>query len=185
MNKKKLRIYEEAARLFQEKGYAAASMRDLAARLNLQASSLYSHIRQKQEILVHICLENADHFSREMDRVEKSDAAPAEKVRELLKVHIRTALEDPTSITVFNDEWRNLEEPYLSDFLEKRRLYESRFRQLIQQAMQAREFKPVDAGVALNTLLSSVHWVHYAHRGDKAQTLVNTLPELILFGLYV
>ncbi|MBK6904959.1 MAG: helix-turn-helix transcriptional regulator [Saprospirales bacterium] len=48
---KKQEIFEEAAKLFQEKGYGAASMRDLADRVQLKASSLYSHIRKKEEIL--------------------------------------------------------------------------------------------------------------------------------------
>ena len=50
-NNKKELIYKEAALLFKEKGYQKASMRDLADRVNLKVSSLYSHIGSKEEIL--------------------------------------------------------------------------------------------------------------------------------------
>ncbi|MBK6904960.1 MAG: hypothetical protein IPH04_19665 [Saprospirales bacterium] len=57
---------------------------------------------------------------------------------------MRTALEDPTSITVFSDEWKHLEEPYLSEFLERRRDYEQRFRDIIQQGIRTGEFQSLD-----------------------------------------
>jgi AcrR family transcriptional regulator len=57
-NRKQI-IYREAARLFREKGYNAASMRELAERVQLKASSLYNHIGSKEEILVKICAQYA------------------------------------------------------------------------------------------------------------------------------
>ena len=44
-------ILKAAAQLFHEKGYKAASMRDLAERVGVEAASLYNHIRSKTELL--------------------------------------------------------------------------------------------------------------------------------------
>ncbi|MEO6963181.1 MAG: helix-turn-helix domain-containing protein, partial [Puia sp.] len=38
-------IIEKAARLFLEKGFGAASMRDLAEHVGVEAASLYNHIQ--------------------------------------------------------------------------------------------------------------------------------------------
>lgn len=180
---KKQEIYLEAARLFQEKGYNAASMRDLAERVQLKASSLYSHIRTKGEILQKICFDHANRFSQGMKEVEQMDAAPEAKVRALLSLHIRTALEDPTSITVFSDEWKHLEEPFLSQFIAIRRDYEQRFRRIIQDGMQAGVFRKTDPTIALNTLLYAVRWLHYRQRSDNPQALETGLLGLLLNGL--
>jgi TetR/AcrR family transcriptional regulator, cholesterol catabolism regulator len=59
----KHKIFEEAARLFQENGYLAASMRDLAQRVGLQVSSLYSHIGSKEELLQKICFDSARAYT--------------------------------------------------------------------------------------------------------------------------
>ena len=115
-----------------EKGYNAASMRDLAERVQLKASSLYSHIGSKEEILVKICFDNAHRFTEGMDKVEKMNCNAAEKIESLLKLHIRTAIEETTAVTVFNDEWRHLSEPYLNDFISMRKDYENRFRKIIK-----------------------------------------------------
>ena len=41
---RKEQVIRKAAELFKQKGYAAASMRDLAQLLGIEAASLYSHI---------------------------------------------------------------------------------------------------------------------------------------------
>ena len=51
------RIREAARALFQERGFDAATLRAIAARAGMGASSVYRHVRSKQELLV---LELAD-----------------------------------------------------------------------------------------------------------------------------
>jgi AcrR family transcriptional regulator len=164
---KKQVIYEEAAKLFQEKGYSAASMRDLADRVNLKASSLYSHIRKKEEILQKICFDNAHRFIEGMKEVEALVATPSEKIKALIRLHIHIALEDPTSITVFNDEWRHLEEPFLSRFLNMRKDYEQRFLKIIKEGMEDGELKELNPVTTLFTLITSVRWLHYWHHPER------------------
>src|SRR5205823_2271262 len=48
-------VLETATRLFTERGYDAASIRDLAAALAMRPSSLYHHFPGKQHILFAIC----------------------------------------------------------------------------------------------------------------------------------
>ena len=183
---KKQEIFEQAAILFQEKGYGAASMRDLAERVQLKASSLYSHIRRKEEILEKICSDQALRFIEAMAVVEKLDASAAKKVEALLALHIRTALEDPTSITVFNDEWKHLEEPYLGEFLERRREYEQRFREIIRKGIEAGDFRPIDPNTAVNTLLTSIRWLHYrqySRSPEETGKLEKEVIALLMGGL--
>src|SRR4029077_18685801 len=49
------RILKAAADLFCEKGFYAATTRELATRLNLQQATLYHHVSNKEELLHRIC----------------------------------------------------------------------------------------------------------------------------------
>src|ERR1044072_5157936 len=87
-------IVQAAATLFLEKGYKAASMRDLAELVGVEAASLYNHIRAKTELLHDICFNVANVFWEHMHKVELSDNTPIQKLETLLRFHIRQMVEN-------------------------------------------------------------------------------------------
>jgi AcrR family transcriptional regulator len=185
-NSTKERIFEEAAILFRDKGYLAATMRELAAKVDLQVSSLYSHIGGKEEILHKICFDNARRFLTDLKQVEALPLSPTEKVQQLIAGHIHIATNDVTSITIFNDEWRHLSEPYLSEFLHLRKDYERRFIKIIQEGIVSGEFMEIDATVALFTLLTSLRWLHRwypARKGISVKSLERDIIKIMFQGL--
>jgi TetR/AcrR family transcriptional regulator, cholesterol catabolism regulator len=179
-------IQEAAARLFRDKGYSATSMRDLAEAVSLRASSLYNHISSKEEILRDICFQNAQRFLRAMEEVEGMEASATDKIGKLLRLHIRTATEDLTSVTAFNDEWRHLNEPHLSEFKALRKDYEGRFQLLIEAGIQAGEFQAVAPIIAMHTLFSSVRWLYDWYKPGRkitAEELEQQVCNLLMKGL--
>ncbi len=180
-------VFAAAAQLFREKGYLAASMRELAERVGLeQASSLYNHLKSKEEVLQKICFDCAQEFTDGIQKIEATAATPAEQLRALIRLHITIATQNATSITVFNDEWRHLSEPSLGKFLQLRRDYEQRCKAIIEQGIANGDFRSVDSNVALYTLLTAVRWVHYWYRPDREisiEQLEADMTRLLLGGL--
>ncbi|RMG83106.1 MAG: TetR/AcrR family transcriptional regulator [Bacteroidetes bacterium] len=183
---KKKAIFEKAARLFQEKGYPAASMRDLADEVDLKVSSLYSHIGGKEEILQKICFDNARHFLNGIAEIENRNLSPYEQICALVRLHIRIAMDDPTSVTVFNDEWRHLSEPALTEFLKMRKDYETRFARIIRKGMEEGALKKLDQGVVLQTILSAMRWVYYRKPGKgtpSAEQIERDMLTILMSGI--
>lgn len=188
--RKKDLIYEQAAQLFKEKGYQSASMRDLAERVDLKVSSLYSHIGSKQELLQKICFDNAQLFIDGMDEIEKQEISSVEKIKALIALHVDIAITNPTSVTVFNDEWRHLtnenEDLNLRKFLQLRKNYEQRFQFIITKGIEAGELKEFNSTIALYTILTSVRWLHYWFKTSRtvdAEVLKEQIGTLLLGGL--
>ena len=170
---------EAAARLFRDRGYSATSMRDLAKAVHLQASSLYNHIKSKQEILKEICFHNARHFLAGIEQIVQEETSPSEQLEALILLHLRVATSDATSITSFNDEWRHLEQPELDQFIKLRKRYETHFREIIEKGMAEGTFRQVDPNIVMYTILSSLRWVYDWYRPDRSDSVEQIGQEIV------
>jgi AcrR family transcriptional regulator len=179
-------ILDEAALLFKERGFGNSSMRDLGARVGLDAASMYNHIKSKDEILDSICFRVSDAYIAQLTEVEQMAGTYLEKITELLRRHVRLMTTDGAAVSVANNEWKALTEPRLTEFKQARKRYEKGFAALIEQGIAAGELQPVNVSVALFTLLSAVRWVELWYRPSRslsAAALEADLLTLLLDGL--
>ena len=160
ITKRKEEIQYAAAKLFGEKGFTASSVRDIAQAVGLGAASLYNHMGSKDELLTTICFRCANEFLAGMEKIDSTLQQPEEKVKELIRLQIRIALHDESSLTVFNDEWRHLQEPFLSSFLELRRRYETTYLRIIREGIETWVFIATDPYMLYQLFLSSLRWLH-------------------------
>ena len=179
-------IVKAGASLFREKGFGAASMRDLAERIGIEAASLYNHIKSKNEILESICFNVANHFNTHMEDVEASGQSPIAKLETLLRFHIRQMIGDFEEVLVSDREWKHLEEPYLSNFHNQRRSYRKRFAAIIEDGIRKGELKAIDAPTAILIMLHAVNGIESWHRSTSkisAEDLENNMVMILIEGL--
>lgn len=157
---RKEEIQVAAAKLFGRKGFAASSVRDIAQEVGLGAASLYNHMGSKDELLTTICFRCARSFEEGMKQIDSTLLDPLSKIRELIRLQISIALHDESSLTVFNDEWKHLQEPHLGEFLRLRRTYETSYLRIIRQGMDLGQIKPTDPYLVFQMILSSLRWLH-------------------------
>jgi len=185
-NTRKEEIHIAAARLFGEKGFAASSVRDIANAVGLGAASLYNHMDSKDELLTSICFRCANSFLEGMAKIETECTDPVEKIKELIRLQIRIALYDESSLTVFNDEWRHLQKPYLSSFLDLRRTYETAYLRIINEGIEQGKLQHNDAYIIYQTILSSLRWLHVPH-GKKLKLpedkMIEQISSILIKGI--
>jgi AcrR family transcriptional regulator len=172
-------ILDEAARLFKERGFGSSSMRDLGARVGLDAASMYNHIKSKDEILASICFQVSDTYIAQLTEVEQMAGTYLEKITELLRRHVRLMTTSGAAVSVANNEWKALTEPRLTEFKEARKRYEKGFAALIEQGIAAGELQAVNVSVALFTLLSAVRWVELWYRPGRSLSAAELEADLI------
>lgn len=179
-------ILKAAATLFHEKGYKAASMRDLAERVGVEAASLYNHIRSKTELLHDICFNVANIFWEHINKVELSDATPIEKFETLLRFHIKQMIENFEEVYISDREWRYLADPYLSNFQNQRRNYRKRFAAIIEQGIATGEINKIDASTAVLIVLHAVSGIESWHRSKlkiSGEELEQNMVTILIDGL--
>jgi TetR/AcrR family transcriptional regulator, cholesterol catabolism regulator len=98
-------ILRAAARLFQQQGYDATSMNDVAAALKLSKGGLYHHFQSKDEILYHIMSHAMDITEERVINVARRIENPEERLRTLVRLHIEVVLSaEDREITVMLHE---------------------------------------------------------------------------------
>src|SRR6516165_9041686 len=85
-------ILRTAARLFQQQGYDATSMNDVAAALKLSKGGLYHHFQSKDEILFHIMSHALDITEERVLKAVRGIQDPEERLRALIRLHIEVVL---------------------------------------------------------------------------------------------
>ena len=181
---RKAQIRRHATALFQDRGFAATSMRDLAAALGVEAASLYSHIGSKQELLHEICFRLADAFFAAFDAAEAAAASPGAALRGFIAGHVRVLTTDPAASQVFLAEWRHLAEPALTEFTARRDAYEVRLRALLRRGADAGalQLPADDERFAALWLLSGLNWLPAWYRPDGKLSPAEIAERLILLS---
>ncbi len=184
-NRKDL-IVKAGAALFREKGFGAASMRDLAENLGIEAASLYNHIRSKNEILESVCFNVANRFNLHLDEIESGSLTPIKKIETLLRFHIQQMVDNYEEVMVSDREWKHLDEPYRSNFHTQRRNYRKRLALIIEEGMKKGEIKKIDAPTAVVILLHSVSGIESWHRSTakiSGSELEDNMVLIMIDGL--
>ena len=183
---KKEAITTKASILFKERGYSATSMRHIAEAFGVEAPSLYNHINSKREILQEICFRIANLFTTHINKVETSDLTVMKKLELIIRFHIHMMLQEYDSVYISNHEWKHLPEPYLSNFKNRRKSYQTRLANIIMQGIENKELRKIDPYVAVLTMLSAIggieSWQH-SKKNIDATLLEEDMVNILLGGL--
>ncbi|MEN9571720.1 MAG: hypothetical protein RL172_2951 [Bacteroidota bacterium] len=183
---KKEVILQKAAALFKTKSYTAASMRELADLVGVEAPSLYNHIGAKSELLREICFKIGNEFIEQTDIIKNSPGTVTEKIGAIIRFHIKKMMENFDEVFVANHDWKHLPEPYLADFLTIRRTYEKSLVSLVEAGIANKEIKAINPYVAVLTILSAVRGLEFWQRNKKnipPQVLEDDMVLHLLNGL--
>lgn len=183
---RKEQIEKTATALFRTKGYSATSMRDLANALGIEAASIYSHIKSKEEILQRVCFRMAQEFFEAIDAAEATEGSATDRLKRAIAAHVQVLTQNTEAAAVFLHEWRHLSEPMHSTYLSLRDKYEARFREIIRSGISNGEFTVPDEKFAALTILSGLNWTHTWYKPNGKMTpaeIADNLTEMLLNGL--
>ena len=101
------RIRAAALRLFAEHGYAAVSMRQIAAQVGVQAGALYNYFPDKQSLLFELMRDHMAGLLRDVPEGILSGTAAA-RLEAFVRFHIAYHHEKPDAVFIAYMELRNL-----------------------------------------------------------------------------
>ncbi len=182
----KEQILTEAARLFHEKGYFAATLRDLAKRCGIQAGSVYYHFSSKQELLLQLMEYVLDELTSRVQEAVASSDDPIDQLKRAVTVHIDYHISHLPETYVTDSEIKGLIEDNYSRILRKRKRYESIFIEILRQGIDAGLIRDIDTKLCTYAMLQMFTGVSYWFK-EKGRLSKDEIAEryfdLILSGL--
>ena len=182
-------ILRAAARLFQQQGYDATSMNDVAAALKLSKGGLYHHFQSKDEILFHI-------MNHAMDITEERVIAPArrildpeERLRTLIHLHIDVVLGlRDREVTVMLHENHPLAPPLRRRINARKKDYIHFVEGVIADVQRTRKSKPtVSARAAAFALVGMINWIYQWYKPEgplRGEDMVRQYTEIFFAGAF-
>ena len=171
---KKDLFFKETLRLIHEKGFRATTMRDIAERMNFEVANIYNYIDSKDALLENYVIGITKEFQTYMDNIIDSTFSPKDKLRMVISKHIQFTFEKPYQLALMANEWRNLTEPALSEYVAKRSDYIFKIASILEDGVEKGEFRPMNIEIATNSIVSSLRW-SYNKYVDNSNTSINPI----------
>lgn len=157
---KKEKFFKESLKLIHEKGFKAVTMRDIAQRLDFEPANIYNYIDSKQALLELYLFDISYEFHDSLNNILRSSYSPEDKLKLIISTHILLTARKPYKMALLVNEWRNLKEPKLTEFIEGKKVYENKIRDVIAKGIEEGQFRPMDIEIATYSFLSSLRWIY-------------------------
>jgi AcrR family transcriptional regulator len=181
-------VLDAATKVFSSRGYADASVQDIADELGILKGSLYHYIDSKEDLLFRLMDETHEEVEAilaEVQELESDD--PLYLLQEYFARQAAYMTGSVAKMSIYYHDLDQLSEARHKDLVRKRRVHEKFVIDLIQQAQARGEVdKTLDPQLTVNFLFGSMIWIYrwYKPNGKiKADDVRQGLADFVTRAL--
>ena len=164
------RVRDAALRLFARHGYAAVSMRQIAAEVGIQAGALYNYTPDKQTLLFDLMRGHMEDLLSALD-AEASNGSAMARLETFTRFHIRFHMPRPEQVFISYMELRNLNPENFAVVEGMRRHYEDALEHILRDGEAEGVFVVPDTRVTTMALIAMLTGIsHWYRDGGRLQT---------------
>ena len=152
------RVREAAIRLFTQHGYAAVSMRQIAAEVGVQAGALYLYTPNKQTLLFDLLFSQMDGAVNALNAADLKGPADVQ-LESFVRAHLRYHLGGTSGSFIPYTELRNLTAANYEKVEVMRRVYEAALEEIVAAGTKSGQFAVEDSKLTTLVLISILNGV--------------------------
>jgi TetR/AcrR family fatty acid metabolism transcriptional regulator len=187
-NSKYHRILEAAVKVFARHGFRQSTVAQIAKEAGVADGTIYLYFKNKDDILVHFFSFKAkqvfDCFRAEVGR----GADSAEKLRNLVRVHLGEFQRDPDMAVVYQIETHQSSRLAEEQIREMAKMYQDILAEIVEQGQQEGAIrKDLYVGLVKRFILGAVEetigtWLHSGRSYDLV-SMADPLVDLFMRGI--
>lgn len=182
-----IEVLTAAAKQFAERGYHAATTKAIADELGVRQASLYYYIESKDAALEQICQVAIDGYVRFSVQLRDSPAPTAERLRDLVLLHLQTLDERPDFFRVFLEQRQHLSDAARHAVGKQVRAYEQNVEAIFRQGVERGELRadldPLHATLALLGMCNAVPSWWGVRSAAPVEQLATQFAALLVRGV--
>ena len=148
------KLRNAALELFARSGYAAVSMRAIAAETGVQAGAIYNHFPTKQDLLNELLQVHMETLLSSWEDTAEEGLAPPQALEQFVRFHIRYHLDRSREVFISYMELRSLETENFSIIERLRRKYERVPRAILERGVADGSFDIIDPQVSTMAIIA-------------------------------
>jgi len=144
------RILAAATEVIGRKGFANATIREIADEAGMHVPTLYQYVVSKDELLELVYKHEQASLKRDLDVVSRKGGSATEKLAEMLSVALSVSDQRRRQIGILNRELKNLKPDARARMLTEYRSLVRRYETEVAAGIQSGEFRRIDPLIAAN-----------------------------------
>jgi TetR/AcrR family transcriptional regulator, cholesterol catabolism regulator len=179
-------ILRHSARVFAEKGYEGASIRDISRASGVSLSGLYYYIESKQKLLYLIQIHTFRTILSRLQQDLQGISDPAARLRVLVHNHLEYFLRHPMEMKVLAREDNVLVGDYRKEVAEIKRRYYGTALEIFEELRRSGQTQRLNPRIAVLSLFGMMNWIHTWHRPQvdpQAEALSDVMSQMFLHGV--
>ncbi len=182
---KRQAVLQTAAQLFNERGFHATSLDDIAERLHVSKPTLYYYVKSKDDILLECVRSALVVMSAGIEAVRQSGGRALDQLIACMRIYSSIVTEDFGKCLILIGE-DPLQLPLKSELRQLKAGIDLEFRRLIAEGIEEGSIAPCNPKLAAFVLGGALSWIGRWYRADgemSAEQITDQAVELLLQGI--
>ena len=178
-------VLHVAAQMFNERGFHATSLDDIAARLNVTKPTLYYYVKNKDAILLACVKKGLDMTLEGIDASRAAGGNAIDQLRACMRTYAEVVTQ-PFGMCLIRVGDEEVPEPSRTELRRLKSEIDHAFRRLVEQGVQEGVLAPCDPKMAAFVIAGGLSWIGrwYQPQGAySADQIIEQCTQLLLQGV--
>lgn len=182
---KRLAVLIAAVRMFNDRGFHATLLEDVAASLGISKPTIYHYLGNKEQVLLECIALGIEQFRGAIDEARALPGSGLDRLRHFLRAYARINMDDFGRCVI-----RTGIEPFSPDgarrFRDSKRGIDTALRGFIEEGMADGSIAPSDPKILAFTLAGALNWParwHSSAGALSAEEIARQMVDILTAGL--